>query len=233
MKRNFLSLAVAVIVILVMTSCSHTLYSPDTMEYHYNRRMTNKKELTAKAQVRIFTSEKDVKGEYTIISMNTYNPFRIPIFMSFKNQMTKKFYQKAVLKAQEQGGNGIIITSAGIYKVINITAWDADSEGPAIYVNAILDKTLMNKFANGDVAKSKKADIKRYESQFGEEITENIKTAKTLEEIDAIKEKIATYKNYNTSLNKPKSSISKLIEKQEKSLVKVEKKVRKKLAKNK
>lgn len=229
--KKLKSFAVLCIASVLFSSCAHTLYSPEVMEYNYNMRMKSDKELTAKSQVRIFMSEKDVKGDYTVVSVNLYSPFRIPVFMSFRKQMSKKFYQKAVMKAQEQGGNGIIVTSAGMYKVINITAWNADDEGPATFVNVIFDKKLMNKFTSGEVSKSAKSAVRRYEASFCDEIALNVKSATTLEEVDVIKEKIAALKAYNASLSKPKSAIDKVIAKCEKSLVKVEKKIKKKQSK--
>ena len=127
MKHNILKTALSVIIILGMSSCTHTLYSPNAMASNYELRMQSKKELAAKSQVQIFLSESEVDGDFTVISLNTYNPLSIPVIMSFQKQTTKKFYQKAVLKAQEQGGNGIIITSAGIYKVIKLTNVDANN----------------------------------------------------------------------------------------------------------
>lgn len=226
-------LTIATVITLIFSSCAHTLYSPEIMEYNYNMKMKSPEELTAKAQVRIFLSEKDVKGDYTIISINTYNPFTIPLIVNYKNKMSRRFYQRAVMKAQEQGGNGIIITSAGMYKVINITAWDADAEAPAQYVNAIFDATLMNKFIDGQVANAKKADVKRHESSLCDEIQWNIKEATNIDEVEFIKKKIATLKSYNASLKKPKSSLTKVVEKSEKTLLKVEKKIRKKMEKRK
>lgn len=217
--------------LFIVSSCSHTLYPTETLEYNYNMRMKTDEELQAKAQVRIFLSEQDVKGDYSVISFNLYSPFRLPIFMSYKKQMSKKFFQKAVMKAYEQGGNGIIITAGGYYKVIKIANWDSDNEQAATFINVIYDKKIMNRFANGEVSEMSKSDVKRYESMFTEEIFLNLKSATTLEETSVIREKISVLESYNQSLSKPKTKISKDIDDMEKSLTKLEKKINKRIEK--
>lgn len=217
----------------ILASCSHTLYPVDTLEYNYNMRMQSNAELQAKSQVQVFFSEKDVKGDFSVISVNLYSPYTIPILMNYRKQMSKKFLQKAVMKANEQGGNGIIVTAGGYYKVIKIKNWDSDSEKPATYVNLIFDKKLMNKFNNGEVAKMAKSDVKRYEDMFINEIIMNIENAKTLEETAAIREKVNALKSYNTSLRKPKERISDEIDDMESDLTKLEKRINKRLAKEK
>ncbi len=228
MKNLFL-----VITVIIFSSCAHQLYSPETMEYYQNMRMKSQDELQTKARVKVFTSEKDVKGDYEVIAVNVYNPFRIPIFMSYKNQMHKKFYQKATIKAYELGGNGIIVTAAGFYKVINIADWNTDNVAQATYVNPIFEQYLMNKFVDGDVIKANKAEIKRYVSAFMDEIGSNIKTAKTIEETDFISKKMDVLESYNTSIDKPNGSITKYITDSRKTLGKTVNKINKRNAKNK
>lgn len=217
--------------LFIVSSCAHTLYPIGTLEYNYNMRMKTEEELQAKARVRIFLSEQDVKEDYSVISINVYSPFRLPIFMSYKKQMSKKFFQKAVMKAYEQGGNGIIITAGGYYKVIKIANWDSDNEQSDTFVNVIYDKKLMNRFANGEVSEMSKSDMKRYENMFTDEIYLNIKSAKTLDEMSAISEKISVLKAYNKALSKPKAKITKDIEAMEKAFSKVDKKIRKRISK--
>lgn len=217
--------------LFIFSSCAHTLYPTDTLTYNYGMKMMSDEELQIKARVLVFMSEKEIKGDYSVISVNSYTPLNIPIIYTTKSQIKKKFFKKAVIKADEQGGNGIIVTAPGFYKVIKIMNWDSDSAKPETFVNLIFDKTVMNKFSNGEVAKMSKSDVKRYEAMFPEEIKLNIKSAKTLEEVAVIREKLAVLEAYNDSLNKPKSSIAKETEEMEKSLNTLEKRIQKKIAK--
>jgi len=211
--------------VLMLASCSYKIYPTKDLTFNYNMRMTTDEELEAKSKVKIFTSEKDVDGEYQVISYLTYQPFNIPIFMSTYGQIKKKFYEKAVMKAYELGGNGIIIMGGGYCKIISLANWVADEEAPAEFVNVIFDRNLMNKFISGEVLKAVKSERKRYESAFKSEITNNMKYAKELDEVAIINEKINAYEMYNSSLDKPKSGIKKDIEKMRKENSLVEKKV--------
>lgn len=211
MKKLFLLTAVCSI--LFATSCSHTVYNLKVLQGNYDIRMDSKEELDIKGKVRIFLSEKDVKGDYDIISLNLYKPFTIPVLMTIKGQMNKKFYEKAVKKAYEQGGNGIIIMAGGYYKVICLHQWDSDSAASEKFVNAILDVSLLNRFKNGEIAKLTPREIKRYVTDLDREIVFNLKTMKTSQEARVVKEKILALQAWNNSQTKPNSKMAKKIEK--------------------
>lgn len=230
-KTKFFLVGVIAALTLSLSSCSHTVYPTDMLEYNYHMRMTSEDELQAKAKVKIFLSENDVKDNYTVISYNSYSPVRFPIFVNYKKQMGKKFFQKAVMKAYEEGGNGIIVTAGGYYKVIKIENWDSDKELPAAFVNVIFNRSTMDKFVNGEIGQMSKSDIKRYESMLTDEIFLNIGSAKTMDEISFIKEKISVLRSYNVSLAKPKQKIYKDLEKMDKRIKRVEKRVKKRMAK--
>ena len=55
--------------------------------------MKTTEQLTAKSNVKIFLNEKDIKGDYEVISYLTYSPLTIPIFMSVEKEINKKFYE--------------------------------------------------------------------------------------------------------------------------------------------
>ena len=225
-----IKLCFAIACVFTLASCSFNLYPVKNLADNYAMRMNTSEELDAKSKVKIFLNEKDVNGEYEVISFLTYSPFRIPIFMSFEKEMNKKFYEKAVMKAYELGGNGIIIMGGGYCKVINIINWVADDEAPAIFVNVIFDRTLMDKFLNGSIANiEKRSERKREENSFMSEIEINIKNAKDLEEVSFIQEKLSAFEKYNSSLAKPNSSVTKRIEDLRDDLNKVEKKIKSRL----
>ncbi len=215
---------------LLFSSCSFQLYSTKTMAENYAMRMNTEEELAIKSKVKIFLNENDVKGEYEVLSFMTHKPFALPIFMSVRKETIKKFYEKAVTKAHELGGNGIIITGGGYCKVINLKNWVADDISSAQFINVIFNSTLMDKFLNGEVAKlAKNSEKKRKEKEFQDEIESNISNAEELKEVEFIRKKIDALESYNSSLAKPKSSISKTIKELRKEIKKTEKKIKAKI----
>ena len=219
--------------IFFATSCTHTIYNPKVLQGHYDLRMDSKDELETKSKVRIYLSEKDVQGEYEIISLNLYKPFTIPVFMSVKGQTNKKFYEKAVKKAYEQGGNGIIIMAGGYYKVINLYNWDSDSAASEKFVNAILDVTLLNRFKSGEIAKLAPREVKRFVTDLDNEVMFNLKTMRTSQEAKIVKEKIIALQSWNSSQAKPDSKLLKKTEAYLKAHAPLAKRIAKKEAKTK
>ena len=105
MKRVLLG-AVA---LLCLASCSYRVYPVDALVDNYKLAMTTPEEVAARENVAVFLSEQEVKGPYKLIAF-VENP--IPI--------TKDFLKKAVLKADELGGNAVIVQSARSFKVIEL-----------------------------------------------------------------------------------------------------------------
>lgn len=203
------SISVFLCLLLLATSCSHRVYNAKALNGNYDMQMTSKKDLEIKGKVRIFLSENDVNDEFEVISFNTYKPFTIPIFMSQHKRTMIKFYEKAVKKAYEQGGNGIIIVSGGIYKVIYLKNWDSDNADAGLYYNSVLDTTLMNKFKSGEISTLTPREIKRYVSDFFTEITFNSKTAKTYEELVILGDKIKALSEWNSAQESQDSRLGK------------------------
>lgn len=193
---------------MLLSSCSFQIYPTQDMSFNYNKKMVTAEELTAKNSVKIFLNERDIQGEYQTISYVTYSPYTIPVFLNKRNQTIKKFYAKAVMKAYELGGNGIIVTGGGYCKVIKLLNWEAETK-QATFVNVIFDRTLMDKFLNGTVAAEKKADRSRYEKAFKTEIKSNLRYATGLDEVAFIQEKINAYEKYTESFERQKKSIIK------------------------
>ena len=105
MKRVILG-AVA---LLCVASCSYRVYPVDALVDNYKLAMTTPEEVAARENVAVFLSEQEVKGPYKLIAF-VENP--IPI--------TKDFLKKAVLKADELGGNAVIVQSARSFKVVEL-----------------------------------------------------------------------------------------------------------------
>lgn len=210
MKKT-LYLTLISLFILSMTSCSHRIYNIKTLQGYYDIRMDDKSELEIKSKVRIFQSTDEVKGEYTVISHNSYSPFCLPILMSEKKVITKKLYEKAAKQAYKVGGNGVIMTSVNTYQVIALHHWDSDNESIKDYVNLILDTTLMNKFNNGIVAQLTPREVTRHINDLKHEIEFNIKSATTLDEILVIEKKLDALQTYNNKCSNFDKSLDKYI----------------------
>ena len=224
--KTFKLLFVAVTAI-AMSSCSYTIYNAKSMAQYYQANMKSDAELEAKSNVHIFLNEKDIKCEYEVLSFMTYTPFP----MNTEKIMTKKFYRKAVTKAYELGGNGIVIYGGGFCKVIYMPNAPLVSNDPSSTLNVIFDREPMDKFKNGEISKlEKKSEARKQEKVFEKEIKTNIEMAKELDEVDFIRKKIDIFEKYNSSLAKPKSSISNSIEDLRDDLNKVEKKIKRRIA---
>ncbi len=225
-------LLLALCSIIFATSCTHTIYNTKVLQSNYQLRMDSGEELEIKSKVRIFLSEKDVQGDYEVISLNTYKPFTIPILMSVKSQTNKKFFEKAVKKAHELGGNGIIVMAGGLYKVINLRNWNSDIAASETFANPILDVTLMNKFKNGEIAKMLPREVKKSVKNFKDEVEFNLKNMKTSQESKVVKEKILALQAWNNSQAKPNSGLMNKIKAYTKLHTVLAKKIAKKEAKS-
>lgn len=210
------------------SSCSHSIYNAKTLQGNYDIRMDTQEELEIKGKVRIFWSENDVVGDYDIIAINQYSPLLFP-----KSQISKKFFEQAVKKAYELGGNGIIITAGGFYQVISLYNWDSDNAESAALVNAILDTSLMDKFNKGEVAKLTPREVKRHVTDLNNEIKFNIQCMKTSEEATIVGNKISCLMNWNNTQAKRDGKLTKTLDAYKELHETLQKKILKKEAKNK
>lgn len=212
MKKNIFAVLTILTACILFNSCSYRVFPTEVLEYNYDMTMQSKSELEKKSKVRIFHSEQEVKGKYELIAYVQYNPFfSIPILYSTYSQQKKKFYKKAVLKASQLGGNGIIVPAVGLFKVINITDWDSDSEAASVFTNPIFSRKYLDKFKSGAIQQESERQQQRDVQAFSQEITNNVKGIKTWEELDVVDEKIQVFKEYNESLKRPNKEILDLI----------------------
>lgn len=194
--------------------------------------MKTEEELAVKSKVNIYFNENDIKGEFEVVSLNTYNPpFTFGIKPLFTKKMNQKFLKEAVLKAYEEGGNAILVKGAGSFYVLNLKNWVADDMAAATFVNPIFDMTLSEEIKGGSVASMKYGERTRKEKAFIDEIDSNIGNMSTLEEIGAIREKITVLSNYNLTLKHQKSSIEKKVKKFTKKCNRMEKRINRAAAK--
>jgi hypothetical protein len=178
------------------------------MQGNYDLRMNTKEELEIKGKTRIYLSDKDIEGDYDVISYNRFTPFNLSGIL-LKSQMKKKFYEKAIKKAYKLGGNAILVTGIGTYTVISVNNWDSDNAETAQYVNSILDTSILEKFTSGDIDKYSPREVKRYVSDLNNEIKFNLKSVKTSQEASVLEKKINALLNWNNSQKKPNSKLNK------------------------
>ena len=229
-----INLLVLLTLVLVGTSCTHYIYDVHTLQANYDARMTSPEELEMKSKVKIFTSEQDIKGDYELLSFNSYAPFRLlPFAKPYVKRSSKKFYKKAVQIAYEEGGNAIIIIAPLHYKVIRLTNFDEEAAKVEEYRSIIFDTETMDLVASDAVASMTRGERRKTLSAFENEIEMNVGSLNYLPEVEMVREKLMVYDRYNERQKHSKSSISKFIKKQTKKANKSEKKIKKMIAKNK
>lgn len=233
MKKIIYALSVCAMT-LGMTSCSHTVYQTKTLYTNYASRMSSQKDLEIKSKVKIFLSESDIKGEYEVVSLNSYEPFCLfPIFSIPQKKLTKKFFQNAVKKAYDEGGNGILITGTlpgiGQFKVLNLKGWNSDDETASEYMNVIYDRENMDLFASEKLLNAKRSERVRAEEAFFQEIETNLQIISNQKEADFVRKKIDILESYGK--NRSANGIVKMASGFNKKLSKIESKLEKRKAK--
>lgn len=211
MLKNFIIVAIAA---FVLSSCAHTIYPIESLYNNYNSQMRSVEELEIKGKVNIYFNEKDIKGEYTILSSNSYKPFcLLPLKPIFEKKMQKKFLTAAVKQAYEQGGNAILVKSTGLFFVLNLTNWVADDAAAANFVNPIFKMDKANEVKSGALANMKRSERTRCEKAFMDEIESNLQNLYELAEVEAVRSKIKVLADYNLTLKNPKKAIEKVVKK--------------------
>ena len=211
MLKNFIIVAIAA---FVLSSCAHTIYPVESLYNNYNSQMRSVEELEIKGKVNVYFNEKDIKGEYTIISTNAYNPFcLLPLKPIYEKKMQKTFLTAAVKKAYEQGGNAILVKTTGLYFVLNLTNWAADDAAAASFVNPIFNMEKADQVKSGALASMKRSERTRCEKAFIDEIESNLQNLYELPEVEAVRSKLKVLADYNLTLKNPKKAIDKVVKK--------------------
>ena len=230
MRYLYLSLVCAAA--MLFAGCAHSVYPLDVMYNHYNNRMQSPEDLAVKANVWIFFNEKDIPGEYAIISANTYRPFCLLPFQSIRvKKMNKRFLQQAVKQADKEGGNAVLVHGAGIFYVLDMKNREGLVNPTANFVNPILDMKKADVLLSGSLETMKRGERNRIVNAFMDEIDSNIDYLHTTEEIAAVREKIDVLSRYNLKAKSPKKSIDKFVRKKTRKVNNVEKKLAKQAAK--
>lgn len=215
----------------LLASCSYRVFPVSKLQHNYDASMLSSEELVAKSGVAIYLNEKDIPGDYEVLSFVTYHPwFIIPIFYSEPFQQTKKFYKKAVLKAHELGGNAILVTAVSQFKVLSVKGLDkTDVSAPQAKKKGV-SSVLLGQFEGGDVYKLDSKLQSKYIGMLKDEIEEDIDDAKTLDECDLITRKINAMEKYYDTIDKKTKSINKRLEEYREDLDDTIRKIEKKAA---
>jgi len=230
MKHVYFSLLCVAAVVL--TSCAHSVYPLESLYSNYNNRMRSQEDLTLKANVWIYFSEKDIPCEYNIISANTYNPFTFLPFHGIKvKKMNKKFLEQAVKKADEEGGNAILVQSAGFFYVLNMPEREGIEAPTANFINPIFDMKYANLVGGKAINSMKRQERTRTVKAFMNEIEANIEYIQDKEELKTMRKKLDILSRYNLKQDHPKKSIDKFVRKKTRKMNIIEKKINKKAAK--
>ena len=234
LKKIVFQLCICTLGICAFSSCAHTVYPVESLRSNYELRMRSAEELEIKGKVLVYFNERDIKSEYSIVSVNVYKPFTIlPINALFVKKMTKRFLAEAVKQAYKEGGNAILIKSAGYFYVLNLVDFNADDASAGTFSNPILNMKNAEKVKSGELSNMKRNERKRTEKTFMDEIKDNCDNITALEEIKVVRQKIEILSNYNLKLKHPKSSIEKLVKKATKKVNRAEKRINKNIAKQK
>ncbi len=222
-------LMLLMLAIMLLPSCAHHVYPTKTMYTNYNLRMTSQNDREIKSKVRVYMSEAEIQGEFKVLSVNLYSPFSFVFFHD--HILKKKFLEKATKKAYEEGGNAVLISAPGYFKVLNIIGWDSDDAAIEDYNNPIFDTESMDIVGSGQLATMKRSDRKRHENEFMDEISAQISYAKELKEVEMLRTKVKVLNDYNLTLKRPNKSIEKAVKKDTKKLNRMEKKIKKQASK--
>lgn len=101
-------------------SCTLTSYMANDLSSNYQLKMTSKKEKALVEKIPVYLSEKEIQGEFTVKSFNTYNPIVLPVIGNRKKAVSERLFKKAVKAAEEQKGNAILIIDDSHFKVLTL-----------------------------------------------------------------------------------------------------------------
>lgn len=214
-------LVILACVVLMLGSCNSYVFTTKSFYDGYVKTMNSKDENELLEKIHILLTQKElIHADYEVISMNIYAPNALFRF-GFIEKMENRFFAKAVEKAEEEGGNAVLISSPGCYSVLKVTNWNGHKpeqlfENP-IYSTEDLDAllTFSGKMNSIEYANLKHKCIKGIES--------NIRYARNTDEIAFIRKKIDALSEFNS--NNPKANLTISIKQISKDLDKKELKI--------
>ena len=103
---------------MITTSCMST-YEVNHQKKVYQEQMSEGRRSKALMEkIPIYFSDVEVEKAFTVIDYCSYEPLTIPILRPEKKVLNKKFYKKAVNKADDLHGDAVIIDTKNSFRVI-------------------------------------------------------------------------------------------------------------------
>lgn len=106
---------------LFIASCTMITYTSNELSSKYKLEMSNKNEKVLFDKIPVYLSETEIPGQFTVLSLNTYNPIVLPVIGNRKKAILEKLYKNAVVATEELNGNGVLIIDDSHFKVLSIT----------------------------------------------------------------------------------------------------------------
>ena len=122
-KANHTKMKKTVVIVAVMISamsCTVTSYIEKDMSMNYELKMKSKKDVALFEKVHVYLSEKEIPGEFTVKSINMYNPIVLPVIGDRVKTITDNLYKKAVKTAEDQKGDAVLIVDESHFKVLKM-----------------------------------------------------------------------------------------------------------------
>jgi len=116
MKKLIIIVAIAI----TASSCTLTTYIEKDMSMNYELNMKSKKDVAIFEKVHVYLSEKEIPGEFTVKSLNTYSPIVLPVIGNRVKAVTQRLYKKAVKAAEDQKGDAVLIIDDSHFKVLKM-----------------------------------------------------------------------------------------------------------------
>ena len=101
-------------------SCTITSYIEKDMSMNYELKMKSKKDVALFEKVHVYLSEKEIPGDFTVKSLNMYNPIVLPVIGDRVKTITDNLYKKAVKTAEDQKGDAVLIVDESHFKVLKM-----------------------------------------------------------------------------------------------------------------
>lgn len=116
--KKFVYAAMLLLSLSMMTTSCMSTYDVNHQKNVYHEQMSSKKNQALMEKLPIYFSDLEVGKEFTVIDICSYEPLTIPILRPEKKVLKKKFYKKAVKKAEDLHGDAVIIDTKNSFRVI-------------------------------------------------------------------------------------------------------------------
>ena len=119
--KKFVYAAMLLLGLSMMTTSCMSTYDVNHQKNVYQAQMSGGKKTQALMdKIPIYFSDVEVGKEFRVIDYCSYEPLTFPILRPEKKVLKKKFYKKAVDKANDLNGDAVIIDTKNSFRVIKL-----------------------------------------------------------------------------------------------------------------